>query len=79
MEIPKNCAENAVRPFVMGRKNFLFCDSVKGADSSAIVYTLVESAKANNLEHYDYLFRILSHMRYFGKNPSNEKLDELMP
>lgn len=43
------------------------------------MYTLVKSAKANNLEPYDYLLKVLSHMRYYGKNLSNEKLDELMP
>ena len=40
--ISNNLAENAIRPFVVGRKNWLFCDSVKGAESSAIVYSLVE-------------------------------------
>jgi len=42
--ISNNLAENAIRPFVVGRKNWLFCDSVKGAESSAIVYSLVETA-----------------------------------
>ena len=46
-----NLAENAIRLFVVGRKNWLFCDSVKGAQSSAIVYSLVETAKANGIEH----------------------------
>ena len=48
--ISNNLAENAIRPFVVGRKNWLFCDSVKGAESSAIVYSLVETAKANGIE-----------------------------
>ena len=47
--ISNNLAENAIRPFVVGRKNWLFCDSVKGAESSAIVYSLVETAKATAL------------------------------
>jgi hypothetical protein len=45
-----NLAENAIRPFVVRRKNRLFYDTPIGADSSAIVYTLVETAKANGVE-----------------------------
>ncbi len=50
-----NVAENAIRPFVVGRKNFLFADTARGAHASAAIYTLVESAKANGLEPYHYL------------------------
>ncbi len=78
-DISNNLAENAIRPFVVGRKNWLFCDTVKGADSSAIVYSLVESAKANGLVPYDYLLRLLTILPLMGKSPPNEKLDELMP
>ena len=77
--ISNNLAENAIRPFVVGRKNWLFCDSVKGAESSAIVYSIVETAKANNLEPYDYLLRVLSLLPGKGKSPSHEELDRLMP
>jgi len=77
--ISNNLAENAIRPFVVGRKNWLFCDSVKGAESSAIVYSIVETAKANNLEPYDYLLMVLSLLPYEGKSPSHEKLEQLMP
>lgn len=79
VDISNNLAENAIRPFVVGRKNWLFCDSVKGADSSAIVYTLVETAKANGLDPYDYLLRILTWLPCFGKTPAAEKLETLMP
>ena len=44
--ISNNLAENAIRPFAVGRKNWLFCDTVKGAESSAVVYSMVETAKA---------------------------------
>jgi transposase len=79
VEISNNLAENAIRPFVLGRKNWLFCDSVKGADSSAIVYTLVETAKANDIEPYRYLLYVLSVLPYIGTNPSNAELDQFMP
>ena len=77
--ISNNLAENAIRPFVVGRKNWLFCDSVKGAQSSAIVYSIVETAKANGLEPYDYLLMILSLLPSKGKSPSHETLERLMP
>ncbi len=59
-----NCAENAIRPFVIGRKNWLFAGSPKGAESSAILYSLVESAKMNNLIVYDYLYYIFRKIPY---------------
>ena len=79
VEISNNAAENAIRPFVVGRKNWLFSDTPKGADSSAIVYTLVETAKANGVEPYAYLLRVLSLLPYLGRSPSNAELDELLP
>lgn len=77
--VSNNLAENSIRPFAVGRKNWLFCDTVKGAESSAIVYSLVETAKANGIDPYDYLFYTLSVLPYFGKSLPREKLDTLMP
>jgi len=54
-EISNNRAENAVRPFTLGRKNWLFCNTVKGADASAAVYSIIETAKANGLKPFEYL------------------------
>ncbi|VAW97098.1 Mobile element protein [hydrothermal vent metagenome] len=53
--IDNNLAENAIRPFVVGRKNWLFGQSVKGVKASANLYSLIETAKANGLEPYAYL------------------------
>jgi transposase len=50
-----NTAENAIRPFVIGRKNWLFSGAPKGAEASAVFFTLIETAKANGLEPYAYL------------------------
>lgn len=50
-----NLSENAIRPFTVGRKNWLFCDTPNGAQASAIVYTMVEMAKANGVNVYHYL------------------------
>ena len=79
VEISNNFAENAIRPFVIGRKNWLFSDTVKGAKSSAIVYSLIETAKANDVEPYAYLALMLSDMQYLGRPFSNETLMGFMP
>lgn len=77
--ISNNLAENAIRPFTLGRKNWLFCDTTKGAEASAIVYSIVESAKANGIEPFAYLQHILVELPYLGKSPSREELESLMP
>jgi transposase len=60
--IDNNAAENAIRPFVVGRKNWLFSASQKGAISSANLYSLIETAKANDLEPYAYLKSIFTEL-----------------
>jgi len=80
-EIPisNNLAENAIRPFTLGRKNWLFCDTPKGAEASAIVYSIVESCKANGIEPFAYLQHVLVELPYLGKSQSHEDLESLMP
>ena len=53
--LDNNSAENAIRPFVVGRKNWLFSHTPSGAQASAAIYSLIETAKANGLSPYDYL------------------------
>lgn len=55
-----NVVENAIRPLALGRKNWLFSDTVKGANASAALYSLVITARANGIEPYDYLAHIFS-------------------
>ena len=55
-----NVAENAIRPFVVGRKNWLFAGAPKGADASAVFFSLIETAKANGHEPYAYLHHIFT-------------------
>ena len=62
LEIDNNGAENAIRPFVIGRKNWLFSTSVKGVKASANLYSLIETAKANGLEPYAYLRYLFTHL-----------------
>lgn len=73
--IDNNVAENAIRPFVIGRKNWLFSGTPDGAKASALLYSLIETAKANDLEPYAYL-RFL-----FEKLPitAPESIEELLP
>jgi len=60
--IDNNPAENAIRPFVVGRKNWLFSASVAGAKASANLYSLIETAKANGLEPYAYLKHVFTQL-----------------
>jgi len=71
-----NAAENAIRPFVLGRKNWLFCQSQGGAKSSCGIYTLIETAKQNGIVPFDYL------MALFEKAPlavTQEDWEKLLP
>ena len=77
--ISNNLAENAIRPFTLGRKNWLFCDTTKGAEASAIVYSLVKSAKANGVEPFAYLQHVLLQLPYLDKTHSHQELESLMP
>ena len=75
-EIDNNRAENAIRPFVIGRKNWLFSDSVRGVKASANLYSLIESAKANGLEPYAYLRRVFTEL---PRAQTVEAIDALLP
>ena len=76
LRIDNNLTENAIRPFVIGRKNFLFCDTVAGANASANLYSLIETAKANDLEPYTYLKTVFTEL---PKATSLEDIEELLP
>lgn len=76
--ISNNAAERAVKAYVMGRKNFLFHDTVKGATASAIVYTLAETAKVNVLNIRLYLETVMTKMLDY-KNEPESILEDLMP
>ena len=72
-----NLSENALRPFTVGRKNWLFCDTPHGAQASAIVYTMVEMAKANGVNVYHYLTYLLEKLP--DDSMSDDELDQLAP
>ena len=71
-----NEAENAIRPFAVGRKNWLFAGSPRGAEASALFYTLIESAKANDVNVHDYLIYVL---RNITTAEPHDKIEALLP
>ncbi len=76
LKISNALAENAIRPFAIGRKNWLFADTRKGAEASAACYSLIETAKANNLDPQAYIKYILDHI---ATADTLEKLEALLP
>ena len=64
-----NLSENAIRPFTVGRKNWLFCDTTDGADASMMVFSLLETARANGINPYKYLEFLL-------ESKPNEKMTD---
>lgn len=76
IEIDNNLAENAIRPFALGRKNWLFQGSPKGAKAGATFYSLIETCKANNIEPYQYFCAMLHRIRFCK---SQEDYQALLP
>jgi hypothetical protein len=74
LQIDNNRAERAIKPFVIGRKNWLFANTANGAQASAMLYSLVETAKANGLTPFDYLYHLLEEL---PKKPDH--FDHLLP
>ena len=73
-----NIAENAIRPFVVGRKNWLFCNTPSGAYASAVMYSLTETAKANGLNPQKYLQQVFEALPLIGEEDT-ESLKKLLP
>lgn len=66
LELSNNRAERSVRSFALGRKNWLFSNTPKGADASTAAYSIVETAKANGLKPFAYLNFLLEHLKNGG-------------
>jgi transposase len=78
VEIDNNRAERSIKPFVIGRKNWLFAASTSGANSSAISYSLVETAKENGLNPFFYLKYLFEELPQLDMS-ANLEIDHLMP
>ena len=73
LELSNNRAERSIKPFVMGRKNWLFANTPGGAQASAVIYSLIETAKETKLDPYKYLLWVLQSapgLRRRGQNSS---------
>ena len=77
--IDKGLAERAIRIFTIGRKNWLFSDSPKGAQASAAIYSIIETAKANGLNPFEYLKCLLEHLPNADIQRHPEHLDDVLP
>ena len=72
-----NLSENTIRPFTVSHENWLFSNSVDGADANAVIYTMVEMVKAHGLNICGYLKFLLKYQA--GKDMTNKQLAELAP
>jgi transposase len=76
LPIDNNRCENSIRPFAVGRRRWMFCDTPAGAHASAVIYSLIETARANGLEPYTWLRRV---MRELPAARSVEAIEALLP
>jgi len=74
--LDNNPAENAIRPFVIGRKNWIFSQTPRGAQTSARIYSLIETARANGIEPYTYMVEVLAKL---PSSTTEEDIDKLLP
>jgi transposase len=77
--IDDGATERAIRPFVIGKNNWIACDSIAGAETAAIMYTIVETAKANNVNVYYYLRYLLEQVPKHLEGKSLDFLDDMLP
>ena len=80
-EVPmdNNAAEQSIRGFCIGKKNWVMIDTVAGAKSSAIIYSIAETAKANNLKPYDYFEYLLTEIPKHLDDTDRNFLDDMLP
>lgn len=79
LSIDNTAAERALKNFAIGRRNWLFTKSIRGAQASATVYSITETALLNRLKPYNYLSYVLEKMKDLGAFPSKEAMLELLP
>ena len=74
-----NASERAIRGFCIGKKNWEMIDTVNGATSSAIIYSIAETAKANQLKPYEYFEYLLTEIPNHMDDKNSNFLEELLP
>lgn len=76
LELSNNSAERGIKPFVIARKNFLFSNTENGAESSVMIFSIIQTAIANGLKARDYLEKLITEI---PENPAEEELERLLP
>lgn len=76
LELSNNSAERGIKPFVIARKNFLFSNTENGAESSAMIFSIIQTAIANGLKAREYLEKLITEI---PENPTEEELEKLLP
>ncbi len=66
LRIDNNDSERSIKPFAVGRKNWMFCATTKGAKASANIYSIIETCKVNKINPYDYLKYLLNHIHDYS-------------
>lgn len=79
LEIDNNRSERAIKPFVIGRKNWLFANTPRGAKASAVIYSVIETAKENHLNPFKYLTYLFEQLPQLPDPKNPEALDSLLP
>ena len=79
LEISNNRAERSIKPFVVGRKNWLFANTPRGAKASAMLYSIIETAKENGLNPYEYLTYIFRNAPNWDIRSNIDNLERLLP
>ena len=78
IELSNNLAERSIKPIVIGRKNFLFCNTPRGAKAAAVIYSIIETAKENKLNPYNYLVYLFDHLHNMDSK-DNSAVEQLLP
>ncbi|MGG1533908.1 IS66 family transposase, partial [Brevibacillus agri] len=79
LEIDNNRSERSMKPFVIGRKNWLFANTPRGAKASAIIYSVIETAKESGLNPFKYLTHLFEQLPQLPDLKNPETLDSLLP
>ena len=74
-----NASERAIRVFCIGKKNWQVIDTINGAKTSAVIYSIAETAKANNLKSYEYFEHLLTVISEYMEDTDRKFLEELLP
>ena len=74
-----NASERAIRGFCIGKKNWQVIDTINGAKTSAVIYSIAETAKANNLKSYEYFEHLLTVISEYMEDIDRKFLEELLP